>query len=584
MAPQTTKENGSTSNPNSSSNGAEVLVRALHDAGVRTIFANPGTTEMHIVGAMDTATLDPSAFRSVLCLHETVCTGAADGYGRMARKPAATLLHLGVGLANGLANLHNARRARSPIINVVGEMSTWLKHHDPVLNTDIEAMARTVCEADAVRTVKRSEDLAKSAHDAVAACLSPGEPRRSRVATLVVPHDLAYEEDVAVRQAQPAPARGPPDDVGAAAFIKACAKALRACPRGKAALLVGGAATLSDDGALARVGRIAAAVGASLFCENNFARLDRGVGLPVPRRLSYFPEDAMRELKAYDTIVCIDCRRPVAMFGYAKGPAALLPEPGAQGAPPAAGEGEEDDRVWELDASGHVGDALRMLEAEVGAARVTPGTNCGGLFVCEERRPAMPNADAKLTAAALCAVVARRQPAGCVVVDESLTSGTCYFDYSKACPPFHHLTLTGGAIGCGPPLAVGAALGAPDAPAVITLQADGSGLYSVQALYTQAREGLHVITVVCKNARYNILNLELAKQRVPSKTQGLGKGKGQGASHTARMTDIAGVDWCGLAPALGVPATQATTAGELDAQLVEALARDGPSLIECVLP
>ena len=485
-----------------------------------------------------------------------VCTGAADGYGRMARRPALTLLHLGVGLANGVANLHNAKRAGTPIVNLVGDMATWHAGADPPLAMDIQGLSDTV--SSWTRTSATGSRLPFDVADALRHARDGLPGVRGRVATLIVPHDCTWQQVSA--DMAPAPPAAAPGALGGAAqqFLKDCAAQMKATPRGKVAMFCGARALVAADGCLHNVGKIAAATGAKLYCENNFPRIDRGVGHPQLARLPYFPNDALKELERYEMVVTLDARPPVAMFGYDGGPSQIVALPEA--------------KVWEIDAD--FADAVEFLCAEVGGAGVVPGKNCGGVFVAREARPALPaNLDARLTAAALCRAIAHLQPADCVVVDESLTSGGAYFADSRACPPFAHLALTGGAIGCGPPLAVGAAVACPDRT-VINFQADGSGLYSAQALWTQARERLKVVTVVCKNNTYAILKVELAKQGIRG-----------GKTNTQKLTDLGNppVDWVALGRAYGVPSSSARTVREVVEQLRAALARDGPSLIEANL-
>lgn len=535
-------------------NGAEVLVKAMHACGVRVVFANPGTTEMHIVGALDTSGVE---MRSVLCLHETVCAGAADGYGRMKGEPAATLLHLGVGLANGIANFHNARRARSPVLNIVGEMSTWIKDADPILNMDIEKLAETVSAF--TRTSESAGDIAQDVSDAIAQgcyateeCEDLANRSSSCVATLILPHDFAFQSDVRA-PFRPPPLTRPLLD-GAEEFIRACASALREGGK-RVAIYAAGAATL--EGTFAKVGKIASACGAKLFCESLFSRLDRGVGAPHANRLPYFPQDAVREFSKFDVVLCIDAKRPVAMFGYDKGPIELIPL--------------DEDNLWEIDTSFDIETAVDMLFQETGASRITPGRNCRGIFVTEEARPKAPRSG-KLTAMALCKLIAHHQPRDAIIVDESLTSGTNYYEASKGCPPFSHLFQTGGAIGIGPPLAMGCAVACPHRK-VINIQADGSGLYSPQALWTQAKENLDIVTVVCSNRKYNILNLELEKQKVTS------------ASHAANLTSLSDppIDWVALAKGFGVNSFKAATVEDFDQIFAKAVRTKGPCLIEAII-
>ena len=456
---------------------------------------------MHFVSAMDTVW----GMRGVLGLHETVCSGAADGYARMARKPALTLLHLGPGLANALANVHNARRAGTPMVNLIGDMAVWHKAADPLLDMDIPGLARTVSKE--VIQCAPGDDLRAQMTRACRATDTATRVGGSRVATLIVPHDLSWERYAAAapRRGSTSPARGgdgrhPPAAAPLPAvqkFVADCAAALKQCPRGKVGIYISGRAALVDGEALQNAGRLAAALGAQLFCENAFARLDRGAGLPALQRLPYFPQDAAAALAKFQTLLLVDARRPVANFGYEGGPSQLVAHP--------------DDAVWEVDSADlDVPEVLRMLCVAVGGESVTPLVNCRGMFA-PASRPVLPTG--RLNAAALCQVVAALQPEGAIVVDESLTSGNAYWDASRGCPRFSHLTLTGGAIGCGPPLSVGAAIACPDRQ-VINLQADGSAMYSLQALWTQAREKLNVLTVVCANRTYAILKVEMAKQRI----------------------------------------------------------------------
>ncbi|EFJ41132.1 hypothetical protein VOLCADRAFT_98943 [Volvox carteri f. nagariensis] len=547
--------------------GAEALLLAAVRAGADVCFANPGTTEMWLVSALDR--LWP-AVRPILCLQENVATGAADGYARIARRPALTLLHLGPGLANGLANLHNARRARSPVVNLVGDMATWHRANDPPLNSPLEMLAATVSGAVVVAGSGRDADVslhgvnvaaaapagagsASRAYDMAAAleaalggagchttrrAIEPTtaevalgaapatmgigqevKPVGGSVVTVIVPHDLSWEPPPPLPPAPPplqmqalpktadsihlaaamtpvtsdtgratATAAGPAAaftgssrgstdtadgataaaasaaaaahaagaEAAAEAFVRDCASALlRAKSRGagSAALYLGGDALLEEDGALLAAGQIAAATGAVLICEGAFARVDRGAGLPALRRLPYFPQEAASELARYSCLVLVDARLPVANFGYKGAPGVLV-----------AQRDDDPSAVWEFDpaalaaAGWGAATALHRLVAALGptAAAVRPLVNCGGVFVPP------------------------RRPAGC--------------------PPFVHLTLTGGAIGSGPPMALGAALADQPAAAaaaantsrgtrqrrrVINLQADGSAMYSLQLRHSE---------------------------------------------------------------------------------------------------
>jgi len=511
-------------------NGAESLVATARAAGIELCFANPGTTEMPLVTALDAV----GGLRSVLGLFEGVCTGAADGYARMAGSPALVLLHLGPGLANGLANLHNAKRARSPVVVVVGDHASWHLAADAPLASDVAAVAAPFSRW--VRRARSSRELAGDFGAALAAALGPP----GGVSTLVAPADAQWEPaDGPARPARPAPERGIGDRV------EATAQRLRAARA--PALFLGGDA-LAGAG-LRAAARVAAATGAALCCETFPARLERGRGLPRVARLPYFPEQAVESLAAFDTLVLAGAPEPVAFFGYPDGPSRLA---GPASLAPLAGP--------EHDAAG----ALAALADALGAPVAPP--------VADAAPTPAPRAGA-LDPASLGAVLAALQPEGAIVVDESISSGLGHFAAAEAAPPHTYLALTGGAIGQGLPCAVGAALACPGRR-VIALQADGSALYTLQSLWTLAREGLDALVVLLANRRYRILQVELARAKVAE----------PGPAARA-LTSLAPpeIDWVGLARALGVPAARATTVEELDAALRAALAEPGPRLVEAVL-
>jgi acetolactate synthase-1/2/3 large subunit len=514
-------------------NGAEALMRTLAAAGVELCFANPGTTEIHLVQALDAV-----GMRAVLGLFEGVCTGGADGYGRMADKPAMALLHLGPGFANGAANLHNARRARTPLVCVVGDHARWHASADAPLQTDLAGLARPV--SDWVHSVECAEDLPRDGARAVAAARAgPGG-----VATLIVPADCAWGAAKGPLDMTLSRVRGRSVE---AARIAAAADALRRASR-PAALLLGGPGLRSRG--LEAAGRVAAASGCSLLAETFPARMERGAGLPAVVKLPYFPEDARELLRGFETLVLAGTPSPVAFFGYPEQPSGLVPEQ----RPPLvlAAPGEE------------VEEALEGLADALGKAR----------FESRARAlPQLPLPAGPLDAAGLGAAVASTQPEGAIVVDEALTSAQPWTLASVGAPPHTLLTLTGGAIGQGLPCATGAALACPDRP-VIALQADGSGLYTLQSLWTQAHEGLHVTTVVCANRGYQILRIELARA-----------GVAQLGPNALALTGFSQPppDWVALGRGFGVPGERVETAEALSAALLRALREPGPHLIEAVL-
>ena len=513
-------------------NGAESLIRTLIDAGLTVCFANPGTTEMPMVRALD----EVPGMRTVLCLFEGVCTGAADGYARMADKPGLTLLHLGPGFANGIAYLHDARRARSAIVNLVGDHATWHLAADAPLTSDIESLARPVSAW--IRRNGMADALARDTADAVAAASTfPG-----RIATLIVPHDRQME---AASGGAAVPAIASPPPASAEAMARATAL-LRG--KGPAALYLGGHALRARG--LRAAGRIAAATGCTLMCETFPTRWERGAGTPPVERLPYFPDQGIAALSRFQSVVLAGARAPVSFFGYPGIPSYLISAKQEQ-APLAT---PEEDVVAALEAAA---DALGApAQAASNADRVIPP------------RPTGP-----LKPEALSAVVASLIPDHAIVMDESNTSMGPFTAMSQTAAPHTVLMQPGGAIGLGLPCATGAAVACPDRR-VICLQADGSGMYTVQSLWTQAREQLNVTTIICNNRSYRILGIELARAGV--------KAMGPQAQRLIGLTQPA-IDWVSLSKGLGVPATRVETAEDLARELERALKESGPRLIEAVV-
>jgi acetolactate synthase-1/2/3 large subunit len=515
-------------------NGAQALIRTLVDSGVDVCFMNPGTSEMHFVAALDTV----PEMRSTLALFEGVATGAADGYARMAGKPAATLLHLGPGLGNGLANLHNARRARTPLVNIVGEHATYHAGFDAPLQSDIGTVARNV--STWVQVPQTPDGVAPAAAEAVAAAYGPP----GQVATLVLPADTAWLE--ARGPAQPL-ARPAPLHVEEST-IAAVAKVLRSGE--PAALFVGGSA-VRDERGLVAAARVAASTGAKLLCETFPARLARGAGLPAVERLGYLAEFAQAQLAGLQHLVIVDTTPPVSFFAYPNKPSDLVPDGCAVYVLAAPGD----------DAPG----ALEALADLLGAAADEPPRVAAG-------RPERPTG--ALTGESVANAVGALLPDGAVVVDEANTQGLWLSGATAGAPRHDWLTLTGGSIGFGLPTATGAAVACPDRK-VLCLEADGSAMYTVQALWTQAREGLDVTTVIFDNRSYAILNLEL--NRVGAEPPG---------PRAKAMLELAppALDFAAIATGMGVPATRATTAEEFVTQLDAALRTEGPALVQAVLP
>jgi acetolactate synthase I/II/III large subunit len=512
--------------------GAEAVVRTLVDSGVSTCFANPGTSEMHLVAALDTV----PEMRGVLCLFEGVATGAADGYGRMAGWPAGVLLHLGPGLGNGLANLHNARRAHAPVVAIVGDHASYHKRLDAPLESDIEALAGSV--SGWVRRSVRSADAAADAAEAVTAALRPP----GQVATLILPADVTWTGGA--EPADPAAVRAPapvPDCVthGIATVLS----------RGEpAVILLGGGGV--RRGALDSASRISVATGARLIAETFPARQERGAGVPAVERLAYLVEAAAGQLAGARHLILAGATFPVSFFAYPDKPGTPVPD-GCQ--------------VHVLAEPGDdVSGALAAL-ADIVAAGTAPSLQ-------QSSRPGLP--DGALTAQTAAEVIGALLPEGAIVCDEANTSGIFLPGATAGAPPHDWLTLTGGAIGQGLPLAVGAAIASPDRP-VLALEADGSAMYTASALWTHAREQLDITTVIFSNRSYAILAMELQRTGAPT------------TGPTARsLLDLSrpDIDFTALATGMGVPASRATTAAEFGRQLRTALAEPGPHLIEAVIP
>ena len=517
-------------------NGADRLCDTLLGNGVDVCFANPGTSEMHFVAALDRR----PEMRCVLGLFEGVVTAAADGYARMADKPAATLLHTGPGLANGLANLHNARRARTPMVNVVGDHAGYHLAYDAPLTSDIDSLARPMSHW--LRRCTGPADVGPAAEAAiVAARTHPG------VATLILPADSAWGEIADAGEVVPAAI--PASRAVAEEQIAAAAEALRrAGPR--AGLLLANTGLRAD--ALETAGRIAAATGAKLFSPVQIARIEAGLGRVPVTKIPYAIDLALKCLADLDVLVLVGGPEPVAFFAYPGKPSRLLPE----GAPalPLAEPGED------------IRGALLALADRLGARAPL-----------EVVRPAALEgvAEGDLTDAALSRSVAMLMPEGAIVVDEGLTTARSVFDLLKGAPPHDYLMLTGGAIGMGPGAAAGAALASPGRK-VVALQADGSGLYTVQGLWTQAREKLDVVTIVFSNRAYAILQREMRNVGVND--------FGENARRMMQLDDPA-IDWVSLANGFGVEGAAVETAEGFHAVLEYALTRDGqgPFLIEAVM-
>lgn len=515
-------------------NGAQALLKILADAGVEVCFTNPGTSEMHFVAALD----QEPRLRAVLALFEGVATGAADGYARMAGKPAATLLHLGCGLGNGLANLHNARKGKVPMLNIVGDHATYHVQYDAQLQSDIETVARNVSPGF-VRTSQSTAALCQDAVDALAAARGlPGQ-----VATLILPADVSWGEGGQPCPPPPAPAPQPADD----ATVQAIAQAIQGGE--KTVLLLGGQAL--REAALLDAARIAAHSGVQMLAEVFPTRMERGAGLPFIERVAYLAEMAGVQLAGVRHLVLVDSKSPVSFFAYPGKASDLVPE----------GCTVHTLAAPDQDAAA----SLAKLAQALGASGVQPPLQ-------PAQRPDRPLG--RLTAPKVCKAVGHLLPENAILIDEAITSGLMLNVMTAGAPRHDLLTLTGGAIGQGLPGAVGAAIACPDRP-VIALIGDGSAMYTIQALWSLAREQLNVTAIIFNNASYSVLNVEL--DRV---------GAEAGGARARAQLDLHGpqLDFARLAQGMGVHAVRASTAEDFCQALDYALAQPGPHLIEALVP
>ena len=507
---------------------AEALLELAQRQGVRACFANPGTSEMHLVAALDTA----PGIRPVLCLFEGVATGAADGYGRMMQAPALTLLHLGPGLGNGIANLHNAFRARTPIVSLIGEHATYHRANNPPLASDITALACPV--SSWVRTVETTADLLRLTQEAFAAA------RRLGPAALILPADIAWSDEALSLPSTEAAA----DTDLKSSHIEEAAQLL-----GPRTLLLLGGRFLSAE-ACSAAQRIGAKTGALVLIETFPARIRREGSAAQLKRLPYLSEMAAATLAEIDTVILAGAAEPVAFFALPGRPTKLAPS---------------HARVLQLTPAGqcteHALESLaNLLQADEASEQPASA-------------PSPPASGGPIDPAALAQCFAATLPINAIVCDESNTAGLFCYDAAAAGPRHDWLTLTGGSIGQGLPLATGAAIACPDRK-VIALEADGSALYTIQALWTQAREGLNVTNVILNNGAYAILRLEMMRAGVNQLSE---------AANALFDLKRPAIDFCDIARGFGVPAERVQTPEALTAALTRSYSTPGPALIEVMI-
>ena len=513
-------------------NGAECLLRTLLINGVDVCFMNPGTSEMQFVSALDRV----PEMRGILCLVEGVCSGAADGYARMLGRPASTLLHLGPGLANALSNFHNARKARSPVVSIVGEHSTHHLPYNAPLTADIPAFARTV--SNCVRVLETPEQMGAAASAAVEAARRPP----GQIATLIIPADFSWSPAGGVgERVNPRPKSIPGSEK-----IRHAASILRSGAR--VGILLGGSSLLQPG--LLAAGRIHAASKTLVLADRNAARYERGRGLFAPKRIPYFPEPANDLLAGLTHLILVETQPPVSFFGYPGQRSLVAPENCEYHV---LASPEEDGAA-----------ALEMLAAELGADAAPEMTH--------PNAPSLPK-DAPLTPSVIGQIVAAMLPEGAIISDEMVSSSEAVWPHLGSALPHSHLPVTGGSIGQGLPVALGAAIACPDRK-VVALEADGSAMYSLQALWTIARENLDVTVVIFANRCYRILDVERERTKA-----------GSFGPRANDMIDIGrpDIDFVLLAQGLGIPATRVDNSRAFAARFRAAMEERGPSLIEAVL-
>lgn len=516
-------------------NGADVLCDTFLLNGIDTCFANPGTSEMHFVAALDRK----PEMRCILGLFEGVVTGAADGYARMAGKPAATLLHTGPGLANALANMHNAKRAFVPMINVVGDHASYHLPNDAALTSDIESLARPMsCH---VRRIYGPDDVSRATAESIAAASAgPGG-----VSTLILPADASWSEVSAPADLVRAEWRNPPQ--ADQRSVREVADAIRG--GGKTLLLLAGDALTGPS--LKKGAAIAEKIGGRIAAEQTNRRIERGAGRPSVDRIPYVMQHAQAFFADVDTLVLVGSKAPVAFFAYPDTPTKPV-SPGTL-------------IVRLAERSDDLGGALDLLGQELGLADAAAWD--GG----RDELPPMPSG--ALTPDAALIAVSHHLPENAVIADEAVTSGREFFKLSHGAAPHDHIQVAGGAIGGGLPLAFGAAIGAPDRK-IVCLQADGSGMYTNQALWSMARENADVCVVIFANRRYAILLGELKNVKAGE--------PGRNANRILSFDEPA-IDWVGMANSMGVDAARCSRVEEFADVFKSAMGRRGPFLIEAVI-
>jgi acetolactate synthase I/II/III large subunit len=531
-------------------NGADVLTDTLLANGVDVCFANPGTSEMHFVGALDRK----PQMRCVLGLFEGVVTGAADGYARMLDKPAATLLHTGPGLANGLANIHNAKRAQTPMVNIIGDHATHHLAFDAPLTSDIEGLAKPMSHW--VKTVASVDDVSSDAAQAIAAARTkPGQ-----IASLILPADVAWtsvSQGAAVVRAEPPAALSPSKEI-----VTKVAKALseQGVNAATTTILISGLALRTQS--LNLISQIAQTAGVRLMAQQANSRTERGAGRVPIDRVPYSVDLALKTFATTTRMILVGAKAPVGFFAYPGKPSSMLPA---------------NCEVIELVSAEQDIDAALIMLAE--ALHVAKKLDLQNEVTAIDSTSVIAAAvqHARLNPANISQIVAALIPDNAIVCEEAVSSGRDLFPATWGSAPHDWIQITGGAIGLGLPLALGAAIACPSRK-VIDLQADGSGMYTLQALWTMARERSDVLVLLYSNRRYNILLGEL-------KAVGAAGADGKPGYNASRMLDLIdpSLDWVHLAKGMGVDAAKVETPNQLADLMASALKKAGPFLIEMVI-
>ena len=510
-------------------NASDALIKTLISNGAEVVFANPGTSEMHLVAAIDTH----PEIRPVLGLFEGVVSGAADGYARMSGKSAVNLLHLGPGLGNSFANIHNANKALSPMVNVVGDHATYHLKYNAPLTSDLDNLAKSV--SDWVGRSNSVDDLCDLGNEAWQnANAFPGQ-----ISTLIVPADCAWGD---FKGDIPKPLEKIKPSAIDHSLVSESIETLKL---DGSILFIGG--KFLDESCLKRAAEISSATGCRIVTDTFISRIRRGVGLPIIEQVPYFAEMAEEFLKNTSGVVFIGTSVPVSFFAYPDKKSYLLPT---------------ETKIINLCSPNQDGyDALNALSAESGSSSINQDLIQSSIID-------IPTSGI-LDTSSFGPLLAGLMPEDAIVSDESATSSLFVTSHTLSAKPHDWLALTGGSIGQGLPLAVGAAIAKPDRP-VITLHGDGGAMYTIQALWTQARENLNITNIIFANNSYEILKIEL--DRV---------GAVQTGERAESMLSLENpkINWPQLSKSMGVPSYAPTSIEEFTKIFTQCIKESGPSLI-----